>query len=210
MLLQTAQWWQCHQILNTQKTPNIMSSLTSCGSFTVFWSQQTLFRKAILCRECVICRAKLSYQYRKSCCGDIKVRRFPQWVFYTGKTTSLYWIRPQVLVIPDLNAYIKLKLKIQHVKGWFNFLSPHILHMEIACINLFPIWPPTSILDCPLMVQWTGRQSIILGTCHDTGFKWDTQSVCMTYITLHCKVILISNEIYIYIKNIHSIAKIEI
>ena len=43
-----------------------------------------------------------SYQYRKSHCGDKTVVRssyLHNGISYTGKTTSLYWIRAQILLI---------------------------------------------------------------------------------------------------------------
>ena len=36
-----------------------------------------------------------SYQYKKFLCGDKTILR---WISYTGKTASLYWIRPQVVI----------------------------------------------------------------------------------------------------------------
>ena len=43
-----------------------------------------------------------SYQHRKSHCGDKTILRpsyLHNWIPYTGKTTSLYWIRAQVCVM---------------------------------------------------------------------------------------------------------------
>ena len=44
-----------------------------------------------------------SYQYRKSYCGDKTVVRsshLHNWITYTGKTTSLFWIRALILLQP--------------------------------------------------------------------------------------------------------------
>ena len=53
-------------------------------------------------RPCKICRALIlaSYQHRKSHCGDKTVVRssyLHNGISYTGKTTSFYWIRAQIL-----------------------------------------------------------------------------------------------------------------
>ena len=62
-------------------------------------------------------RKMLSYQYRKSHCGDETVVR-PSYLhngifFYTGKTTSLYWIRAQAAPWPEawgLKGFISYSL----------------------------------------------------------------------------------------------------
>ena len=60
-----------------------------------------------------------SYQYRKSYCGDKTVVRssyLHNGIFYTGKMTSLYWIRAQ-----DLSA---ISILWQHEASWFVILTP--------------------------------------------------------------------------------------
>ena len=54
-----------------------------------------------------------SYQYRKSHCGDKTVARssyLHNRISYTGKTTSLYWIKAQV-PIPEDEIYMHLIFK---------------------------------------------------------------------------------------------------
>ena len=55
----------------------------------------------------------LSYQYRKSYCGDKTVVRssyLPNGIFYTGKMTSLYWIR---VLVKDWLASRTFSLKLR-------------------------------------------------------------------------------------------------
>ena len=60
----------------------------------------------------------MSYQDRKSHCGKKrKSDDLHNRISYTGKTAYLGSIRAQVLVMPDLNASSKLKLKISASKG---------------------------------------------------------------------------------------------
>ena len=67
-----------------------------------------------------------SYQYRKSHCGD-KTILWPSYlhngISYTGKTTSLYWIRAQVISMHDndwlfseywIAGMARVKYKIRH------------------------------------------------------------------------------------------------
>ena len=52
-----------------------------------------------------------SYQYRKSHCGDKTVVRssyLHNGISYTGKTTSLYWIRAQIVMMPTLTSLAAL------------------------------------------------------------------------------------------------------
>ena len=50
-------------------------------------------------------KKRTSYQYRKSHCGDKTILR-PSYlhygISYTGKTTSLYWIRAQVIIFSQV------------------------------------------------------------------------------------------------------------
>ena len=59
-----------------------------------------------------------SYQYRKSHCGDKRILR-PSYlhngISYTGKTTSLYWIRAQDIWGPNI---VSLNLVVKMSRNW--------------------------------------------------------------------------------------------
>ena len=69
----------------------------------------------------------LYYQYRKSHCGDKTVVRssYPHnGISYTGKMSSLYWIRPLIFidtacVVPvQINLFLQDRYPIAHYWGW--------------------------------------------------------------------------------------------
>ena len=71
-----------------------------------------------------------SYQHRKSHCGDKTILR-PSYlnngISYTGKTTSLYWIRAQCNITKwPLLIWIRVRITLDHsscVVIWSRFLS---------------------------------------------------------------------------------------
>ena len=58
-----------------------------------------------------------SYQYRNSHCGDKTILR-PSYlhngISYTGKTTSLYWIRAQILNIESVKVWVTRLPSLSH------------------------------------------------------------------------------------------------
>ena len=76
-----------------------------------------------------------SYQYRKSHCGDKTILR-PSYlhngISYTGKTTSLYWIRA-------LDAYAK------QMNNWISIVSTNVT-LSLPVIDW--IWQATSTCNC--------------------------------------------------------------
>ena len=90
-----------------------------------------------------------SYQYRKSHCGDKTILR-PSYlhngISYTGKKTSLYWIRAQPLIITD--NMLCLEWWANSLAGWFMYpingpLTRYVkLRVAHACAgnagNVFP------------------------------------------------------------------------
>ena len=67
----------------------------------------------------------LSYQYRKSHCGDKTVVRssyLHNGISYTGKMSSLYWIGAQVVISQGINLAFSDILQFQHQEGSFVFL----------------------------------------------------------------------------------------
>ena len=128
--------------------PSLFSSMTK-GSLTkmttyTWWSrdwlsaadttwscQHTIIIITIWLRSGLWFNIKMSsYQYRKSHCGDKTVVRssyLHNGISYTGKRTSLYWIRAQL---------------VMHDKSWGlhdNFQCTGIINLPLS-IYLFIIW----------------------------------------------------------------------
>ena len=71
-----------------------------------------------------------SYQYRKSHCGDKTILR-PSYlhngISYTGKTTSLYWIRALIIMV-GINMLVRQHLCIGTVPDGFVVLCFIVVH----------------------------------------------------------------------------------
>ena len=94
----------------------------------------------------------LSYQYRKSHCGDKTILR-PSYIHngtsYTGKTTSLYWISPRVSIETTprqfeyaLGIYVNLPLADMSDKFRYGARMPSLYNTQRK-------WnPPCALLQC--------------------------------------------------------------
>ena len=96
----------------------------------------------------------LSYQYRKSHCGDKTVVRssyLHNGISYTGKTTSLYWIRAQL-------HRVKKCLWIEMIcNSLFHWLWLGLAWSPIYIANKYCWW----ITSCAILntLLWIGRES---------------------------------------------------
>ena len=92
-----------------------------------------------------------SYQYRKSHCGDKTILR-PSYlhngISYTGKTTSLYWIGPCILLSTVISHCQSLEAKSR--RGLW--LRPATLHLFID--NCFRVYCCYDIsVKCPTLFK---------------------------------------------------------
>ena len=83
-----------------------------------------------------------SYQYRKSHCGD-KTILWPSClhngISYTGKMTSLYWIRALILVYDSHIIqvwFVMIKVTVMLMSHDHNSLSPGKCGCYFRCVNL--------------------------------------------------------------------------
>ena len=97
-------WWLFFVNLNKQNIDN--TALGWC-----FIIIENLFRSKVPAQPGPWFNIKIvSYQYRKSHCGDKTILR-PSYlhngISYTGKMISLYWIRPQISSVVDKDCIWK-------------------------------------------------------------------------------------------------------
>ena len=123
-------WWiwiktSCKFIMNDCITTTKQSTTKLCAYFLrytvmVLWHQQVqcwlhyyIYAFCRLLKVSTCCRSgswfnikMISDQYRKSCCGNKMISRpsyLHKGISFTGKTTSLYWIRAQMSLVKITN-----------------------------------------------------------------------------------------------------------
>ena len=98
-----------------------------------------------------------SYQYRKSHCGDKTIRR-PSYlhngISYTGKMTSLYWIRSQ-LPLPNEGIPGFMILFIWCWSSWYFRCTRKINTIQyIITVNMKYISQQCLSVCCPNQLRW--------------------------------------------------------
>ena len=84
---------------------------------------------------------------------------------YTGKTTSLYWIRAHVPVsmVKDFNSLQHLNvisMSRHHSKLWFNLMSSSLLYAEVIDSRVVTVKPKKNWHLQRWQWLWTSRQNI--------------------------------------------------
>ena len=106
-----------------------------------------------------------SYQYRKSHCGDKTVVRssyLHNGISYTGKLTSLYWIRP--LASCEGNPPFTCGFPSQRDSNVENITISWHHHMKMQSKNYRPFLRPQCVILRPGVVQYNGAMIGPLGS----------------------------------------------
>ena len=159
----------------------------------------------------------LSYQYRKSHCGDKTILR-PSYlhngISYTGKMTSLYWIRTQLfhtLLLTVLNKFVA------DMPNWWYMMSLHV----VTCATFYEsvhIRPYNSdVQSCGLLYCCHCSYSAIWEYTAAINMDWKTMEILVFDILIfwkwlgtnhkqlllasiqHSRVVLWTKDIYTYI-----------
>ena len=156
----------------------------------------TMFSWYILASEYVTYTGPLfnikftSYQYRKSHCGNKTILR-PSYlhngISYTGKTTSLYWIRAQIVVIHEHGYPLYVPSQWWDIKTFFMFA------INILCLVMVKGSPNyLNSVDCPssndMTLKNVGQQ---IDTVTGTVYILKTRQTQTKPCTCHAGHILI-------------------
>ena len=135
-----------------------------------------------------------SYHYRKSHCGDKTIFR-PSYlhngISYTGKTTSLYWIRAQVLSV-QLPLPHKPLVNNSYCQRMWNGASRYLGNHAMTALQV-----PCRLFPVSLAYLESGCQCIINLYCWNDKSTDDNKTGLMTFRTLSNIVHLMDTTGYI-------------
>ena len=142
----------------------------------------------------------LSYQYRKSHCGDKAILRSPylhSGIFYTGKTTFLHWIGAQNANTPSVDVWksflFVIYVLLMSCKKWYDdcavVMDPLCMHSLAGCFGINT--PRCSLASWEITIRMTlsSRQPLrhslfihsLISKC------WFSQSLLPIFRT-HCSM----------------------
>ena len=129
-----------------------------------------------------------SYQYRKSHCGDKTVLRssyLHNGISYTGKMTSLYWIRAQfALAMPGL-------LQWKHTGPWFNIKMSSYRKRNFLYM--------TSLYDINIkMSSYRKRNFLYMTSLYDINIKMSSYRIRnFLYMTSLYDILILKQTIWL-------------